>query len=171
MVQRTAAILPELYEADETAWLEAMAELVQQGRFAEIDYAHLGEYLADMARRDRKEVESRLVVLLAHLLKWAHQTAKRTKSWRGTIVAQRQELEIELGSGVLWNHAECVLDRAYSRALEVAAAETGLSAAIFPTRCPYSLEQLLSPDILLEPERATPEPEQSEKGRRRRRKR
>ena len=148
MVQRTAAILPDLYEADETAWLEAMAELVQQGRFAEIDFAHLGEYLADMARRDRKEVESRLVVLLAHLLKWAHQTAKRTKSWRGTIVAQRQELEIELGRGVLWNHAEAVLDNAYARAVERASAETGLPAKTFPVQCPYSLEQLLSQEIL-----------------------
>jgi len=170
MVQRTAAILPDLYEADETAWLDAMAELVQQGRFAEIDYAHLGEYLADMARRDRKEVESRLVVLLAHLLKWAHQTARRTRSWRGRIVAQRQELNIELGRGVLRNHAECVLDRAYSRAVEVAAAETGMSAEAFPKRCPYSLEQLLSADILIESERTAPETEEREKNTRRRRK-
>jgi uncharacterized protein DUF29 len=150
MVQRTADILPELYEADETAWLEAMAELIEQGRFAEIDYAHLGEYLADMARRDRREVESRLIVLLAHLLKWAHQAAKRTKSWRGTIVAQRQDLESELGRGVLWNHAEAVLDKAYAKAVERASAETELPAETFPAQCPYTLEQLLSPEILTE---------------------
>jgi hypothetical protein len=169
MVQRIARVLPQLYEADETAWLEAMAELVRQGRVAEIDYVHLGEYLSDMARRDRKEVESRLVVLLAHLLKWAHQTAKRTKSWRGTIVAQGQELEMDLGRGVLWNHAEAVLEQCYTKAIKRAAAETDLPPETFPEQCPYSLEQLLSPDTLTESERTPTETEAQKNGSRRRR--
>ena len=45
-----------LYEQDETAWLEAMSELIRLGRLEEIDYPNLAEYLADMARRDRREV-------------------------------------------------------------------------------------------------------------------
>ncbi|MGH8479427.1 MAG: DUF29 family protein [Gammaproteobacteria bacterium] len=44
-----------LYEHDETAWLETMAELIRLGRLDEIDYPNLAEYLADMARRDRRE--------------------------------------------------------------------------------------------------------------------
>ena len=63
----------------------------QRGR-AEMDYQNLSEYLADMARRDRREVFSRLVVLLSHLLKWEHQPEKRSGSWRGTILEQRREL-------------------------------------------------------------------------------
>jgi hypothetical protein len=117
-----------------------------------------------MARRDRKEVESRLVVLLAHLLKWTHQSARRTKNWRGTIVAQGQELEMELGRGVLWNHAEAVLDKTYARAIKRAAVETGLPAETFPVQCPYTLEQLLSPEILTEPERTPPEAQERGKG-------
>jgi hypothetical protein len=70
MIQQAAAPLSELYEADETAWLDAMADLVRQGRLEELDYAHLAEYLTDMARSDRREVESRLTTLLEHLLKW-----------------------------------------------------------------------------------------------------
>src|SRR5437762_265465 len=65
--------LDVLYERDETAWLEAMADLIRTGRLDEVDYPNLAEYLADMARRDRREVDSRLVVLLAHVLKWVHQ--------------------------------------------------------------------------------------------------
>ena len=57
-----------LYEADETAWLDAMARIVAEGRFEEMDHVHLAEYLSDMAKRDRREVNSRLAQLLAHLL-------------------------------------------------------------------------------------------------------
>jgi hypothetical protein len=70
MVRAISEVLRNLYETDETAWLETMADLIKQGRLQDLDYTHLGEYLEDMARRDRREVKSRLVTLLAHLLKW-----------------------------------------------------------------------------------------------------
>src|SRR5437667_12763961 len=77
MATAEALDLSLLYERDETAWLEVMSALAASGRFAEMDYRHLSEYLADMARRDRREVFSRLVVLLSHLLKWDHQPERR----------------------------------------------------------------------------------------------
>jgi hypothetical protein len=147
MVQHAPTGLSQLYEADETAWLETMAELIQQGRWDELDYTHLGEYLSDMARRDRREVKSRLTTLLAHVLKWVYQPDLRSRSWRGTIIEQRQELSELASRGVLRNHAEAVLAEAYAEAVERAAAETGLAAESFPGECPYTLEQLLSPDF------------------------
>jgi hypothetical protein len=148
MIQKAVASLPDLFEADETAWLEAMADLIRQGRWSDLDYAHLQEYLTDMARRDRREVKSRLTTLLAHVLKWVHQPEQRSRSWRGTIVEQRQELTGLAGRGVLRNHAEAVLPEAYAEAVERAAAETGLGAESFPGECPYTFEQLLSVDVL-----------------------
>jgi hypothetical protein len=145
MIQRAVGPLSALYEEDETAWLEAMAALIQQDRLAELDYPHLVEYLSDMARRDRREVESRLAILLTHVLKWVHQPDHRTRSWRGTIIEQRQELAQHVQRGVLRNHAESVLGAVYTRAVERAAAETGLGVAAFPAECPYSLDQLLAP--------------------------
>jgi hypothetical protein len=147
MIQRATDSLSRLYEADETAWLEAMADLIHQGRWDDLDYPHLGEYLTDMARRDRREVESRLATLLTHIVKWVHQPDHRSGSWRGTIIAQRQELSSLASQGVLRNHAEAVLAATYARAVERAAAETGLTAASFPPVCPYTLEQLLSSDF------------------------
>jgi hypothetical protein len=142
--------MSQLYESDETAWLEAMAELILQGRCDELDYPHLGEYLTDMARRDRREVKSRLTTLLMHVLKWAHQPDMRSNSWRGTITEQRQELSEQTEHGVLQNHAQAILGEAYRKAVERAADETGLSAGSFPAECPYTLDQLLSPDVLAE---------------------
>jgi Domain of unknown function DUF29 len=136
--------LSTLYERDETAWLEAMSALAASGRYAEMDYQHLGEYLSDMARRDRREVFSRLVVLLSHLLKWEHQPERRSGSWRGTIREQRRELRQLLESGTLRNHAEAVLADAYAEARRQAADEAELSLDVFPTENTRGLDELLA---------------------------
>ena len=148
MLHSAVATLPDLYEEDETAWLEAIADLIREGRYAELDYPHLAEFLTDMAKRDRREVESRLAVLITHVLKWTYQPDKRTRSWRATIIEQRHELDRNLGRSVLRNHEEAVLAEMYTEAVERTAAETGLSAETFHAECPYTLEELLSPDLL-----------------------
>lgn len=150
MVQRTPTAAANLYETDETAWLDATAELLRQGRLAEVDAGTLAEYLTDMALRDRREVVSRLVILLTHVLKWTHQPGKRSRSWRGTIIGQRQELNRLVGRGVLRNHAGAVLAEAYLEAIDRAMGETGLPAATFPPACPYTLGELLSTDVTAE---------------------
>jgi len=148
MVRQTATADPSLYAADETAWLETAAELVRQGRVQEVDAGCLAEYLSDMARRDRREVESRLTLLLTHILKWHAQPDRRSGGWRATVIEQRQELAGLAGSGVLRNHAEAVLDDAYSNAVERAAAETGLPTESFPTGCKFTFQQLIADDPL-----------------------
>ena len=135
--------LSVLFERDETAWLEAMAALAASGRYDEMDYLHLSEYLADMTKRDRREVFSRLVTLLSHLLKWEYQPALRSGSWRGTIREQRRELGQLLESGTLRNHALAVLPSAYAEARLQAADETQLSLDVFPLDDARTLDELL----------------------------
>jgi hypothetical protein len=144
MTTTEALDLSVLYEQDETAWLEAMSALAASGRFGEMDFKHLSEYLADMAKRDRREVLSRLVVLLSHLLKWEHQPERRSGSWRGTIRAQRRELRQLLESGTLRNYAETVLADAYAEARRQAADETELSLDVFPAKDARDLDELLA---------------------------
>jgi hypothetical protein len=131
-----------LYDADETAWLDAMAQLASEGRASEMDYEHLAEYLTDMAKRDRREVESRLAILIAHLLKWDRQPDKRSRSWRLTMEQQRQELRRLLASGTLRNHAEAVLSDVYADGVKQAVIETGLPQSAFPAACPFTAAQL-----------------------------
>ena len=135
------------YEGDETAWLEAMAGLIRAGRVDQLDYSNLAEFLSDMAKRDRRDVTSRLTVLIAHLLKWRHQPERRGGGWRVTIETQRQELaEILADSRVLRNHAVEFLGKSYTKAVRLAAAETNRSPEDFPSECPYSFEDLLAVD-------------------------
>ncbi len=148
MITKSIEPLADLYETDETAWLDAMSELIRDGRFDDLDHAHLAEFLTDMARSDRRKVESRLAILIMHVLKWMHQTEKRTSSWRLTITVQRQQLARLVKSGVLRKHAESELAEIYADAVELAADETDLPEETFPAECPWTLEQLLSAEVL-----------------------
>jgi hypothetical protein len=130
--------------ADETAWLERTAELIQAHRYDELDYQNLAEYLGDMARRDRREVVSRLRTLLAHRLKWDHQPDMRTSSWATTIRVQLHELQDIFESQTLRNYADEIVAKAYTRARKEAADETALPESRFPAECPYTIDELLT---------------------------
>jgi hypothetical protein len=139
--------LPALYEQDETAWLDRMAQLATEGRCADFDLPNLAEFLESMARRDRREVVSRLRTLLIHLLKWRCQLESRSGSWKRTIREQRKELALLVESGTLRNHALTVLAEAYSDARSLAADETGLPLEAFPEACPWSLDAVLQGEL------------------------
>lgn len=143
---QTAPTLSDLYLDDETAWCDAMVELLDLGRHEALDYANLRELLNDMSLRERREVVSRLRVLLTHVLKWSYQPDKRSRSWHLTILEQRDEVADRAASGVLRGHARRAVSDAYADAVERAVVETGLPAEAFPAACPFTLEQLLSFD-------------------------
>jgi len=136
--------LADLYLADETAWLEQMSAAALLGDVAALDLEHLSEYLTDMARRDRREVTNRLIILLAHLLKWERQPDRRTRSWELTIREQREELQELLESGTLHNHAEQELPKAFEKAVRRVAVETELPESAFPVECPFPLDSMLA---------------------------
>jgi hypothetical protein len=148
MIRQPTQTLADLYMADETAWLDAMAELVRRRRLDQLDYDHLAEYLEDMAIRDRREISSRLRVLIVHVLKWTYQKNMRTPSWETTVLDQQAELEEPLAKGVLRNHAEEVLADIYKKAVKYAARQTKLPAKSFPKECPWTLDQLLAAEVL-----------------------
>ena len=147
-----ATVAPEslqtLYERDETAWLELTASLIAEGRFSEVNREQLSEYLTDMAKRDRREVSSRLTVLMTHLLKWEHQSNLRSGSWKGTIREQRRELRQLLDSGTLRNYAQAILEDTYAEARKQAADETTLAEDQFPLALSWSLDDLLTEESL-----------------------
>ena len=148
--------LESLYEADYAAWARRHVDLLRAGRFSEMDVEHLSQELSDMGKSERRELESRLLILLAHLLKWEYQyhaLSERWRefkgdSWRETIVEQRKQLAVLLrqSPGLKPVVAETIL-AAYRDALDLASKETRLPPETFPARCPYSAEQLLNDDF------------------------
>jgi Domain of unknown function DUF29 len=57
-----------------------------------LDIVHLTEELGEMGNTARNEIESRLTVLLAHLLKLQFQPEQQSRSWLGSIREQRIRL-------------------------------------------------------------------------------
>jgi len=136
--------LSQLYEADETAWLEQMSGLIKERQYSKLDYKNLQEYLLDMAKRGRREVLSRLTALLTYLLTWDFQPRKRSRRVLGKMIEQQYELQDEVESKTLKNHALEVLPKAYERARKRAAIETAHDERRFPLECPYSLDDVLT---------------------------
>jgi len=144
VVRNAESSLTDLYEIDETAWLDEMARLTKSGRIDLLDLPNLSEFLSSMAKRERREILSRLTVLLQHLLKWEFQPDRRSKSWEATIRVQRRELQQLLESAVLRSHAVAEFERAYTWAVQDAMSETDSAREAFPEVCPFSFEEVLS---------------------------
>jgi hypothetical protein len=94
----------QLYEYDFNAWIEQQIKILKEGKTGEIDVEHLIEELEGMAKRDRNELTSHLVILIAHLLKWEFQLKQLTeiweqftgKSWHDSILEQRYRIKDQL---------------------------------------------------------------------------
>jgi hypothetical protein len=57
------------YEADFFAWTQEQARLLRGRDARGLDWENLAEEIDSMGRRDRRELESRLRLILHHLLK------------------------------------------------------------------------------------------------------
>jgi len=136
---------PVDHDRDIHAWATQNAEWLRQGRLGDIDTTHIAEELDSMGRSLRRELNSRLRVLLVHLLKWRHQPPRRGASWRLTIRNQRTEIrELLEESPSLKARLPDSFLRQYPEARELAALETELPATTFPTECPFTLDETLS---------------------------
>jgi hypothetical protein len=148
--------LPIDYETDFQHWLERQIFLLKNGQVDELDKLNLIGELEDMAKTNLRELQSRLLVLIAHLLKWQYQLASLSEqwqnfeatSWRKTIIEQRLQL-LDLLDEVpsLKNKLAATVDKTYPKAVKFALDETGLPDTTFPSECPYSIEQLLDRDF------------------------
>ena len=137
---------PVSYEGDFFAWAMDQARMLEGHRAGHLDWDNLAEEIRSLGNNDKNEIESRLAVLLQHLLKWAYQPDGRKGGWEATIYDQRRRINRRISqSPSLKGYPAEVLDDEYATASRYAAAETGLSVAEFPASCPYTVEQVLDP--------------------------
>ena len=146
----------DIYHSDYAAWAKQQIKLLHQGRFTELDCAHLIQELDEMGRSERNELENRLVILLAHLLKWQFQYALLSErwqefkgdSWRSTIIEQRDRIQRRLDkSPGLQSALEELITEAYQDARRLATKETGQILDQYPAQCPYTKTQILDDDF------------------------
>jgi hypothetical protein len=135
------------YEQDFYSWTQEQAKLLRSGQLDCLDIPNLIEEIETMGRSEKRELESRLTVLLLHLLKWKYQEIRRSRSWQLSIDEQRIKFEetLEENPGLKPKLDE-LLKRAYRLAVIQASRETNLSKNIFPEQCPWELNQLIKED-------------------------
>jgi hypothetical protein len=140
-----------LYNEDYYGWLRENVRLIRERKFSEIDADNLIEELESMGKSEKRELSSRLTVLLLHLLKWQYQAVKRSTSRRNTIAVQRIDIrELLEDSPSLKTEISDKIAVAYEKAKLAAEVETGIEKNNFPAECPFSLEQILDETFLPE---------------------
>ena len=135
------------YNFDFYQWTQQQADFLRNRQTESIDWENLAEEIADMGRSEKRQLESRLEVLIMHLLKWQFQPNLRSRSWQLTIKEQRLRLDKLLKENPsLKSSLADVKEKIYPLAIISAEKETGL--ALFPETCPYDLTEILSSEFL-----------------------
>ena len=131
-------------------WSQEQARLLRARRFAELDIEHLADEIEDVGKSEKRELASRMAVLLAHLLKWSRQPENRTNSWRATIIVQRKRIALAIKETP--SLKAVMRDRDWQEAvwldaLAQASKETGLAEEDLPEACPWTMDQAADPEF------------------------
>lgn len=131
------------YEQDFYGWTKEQAALLRAGRLTDLDITNLIEEIETMGRSEKRALESRLSVLLCHMLKWHYQPTRRGNSWNYTITEQSLKFKKVITENLgLKPEIQKIIKDAYEYAFLKASYETGIRLDLFPTECPWSYEQL-----------------------------
>lgn len=134
----------ELYETDFHAWTIEQAQFLREGSWNNLDVPNLIEEIESLGKQERQKLRNRLAILFAHLLKWEFQPSHRSNSWLGTIKEQRRRIiELIEENPSLKPYLSEAKEKAYLDGLDLAVQETSISYKLFPSECPYELNQAL----------------------------
>lgn len=149
------------YDTDFLAWTIAQADALRARDMMRIDWDNLIEEIESLGKSQRKELMSRLTIILVHLLKYQHGVDPRPRiGWRNTIVAQRVDLlDLLQENPSLKREVESVLESKYpvSRLQALGQLEEhepdrmAHYSSVLPESLPYSPKQALDLDWLPDP--------------------
>ena len=139
-----------LYEQDFNAWAYDTVNKLKSKKFSELDIESVIEEIEGLAARDKRELFSRMVILLTHLLKWQYQPSLRCGSWRSSIRTQRREINLILTDSPSLKKKSMEInedERMFKKVLKDVVSDTGLQIQFLPKTNPYKLEDVLNEDF------------------------
>jgi hypothetical protein len=145
--------MSNLYDRDFHAWAEEQATLLRERRFELLDLDNVTQEVEDLARSERRRLQSALLGALIHLLKIAYTegSLEPQRSWRISVRNARKDARRALREQPsLQAHLTELLRTAFEYARQDAHDELsdhGDTHAPFPKVCPWSIEQILADDF------------------------
>ncbi|HEX9170214.1 MAG TPA: DUF29 domain-containing protein [Roseiarcus sp.] len=140
---------PVTKKADLYSWAMRQAELLRGGRLSEIDPVAIAEEIDDVGEEEYHRLESALRILMLHLLKWDHQSNRRSRSWTLSILEHRRRAQRQLRrSPSLKSQLDDALTAAYEDARLEAASETGLPLSAFPANRPFEYTEIMERPVV-----------------------
>ena len=138
-----------LYEKDILLWVEDTVSKFKKHDFENLDIKNLIEEVESLGISQKKELISRLMVLLEHLLKRLYVDSPYDyNGWERTIRNQRAEIDLLISQvPSLQSRWEISFNDAWKRALLKVNKE--YQKVSFPEECPFeqTIETILNEDI------------------------
>lgn len=132
------------YEGDYAGWAHHQAMLLRAGQLHLLDRAWIAEELDSLGAQEFNSLRSALTLILQHMLKWDHQTERRSRSWTMTIAEQRARAQEQIDDNPsLKPRRDEALTRAYKSARRYGSLETDLPLKTFPATCPYDWDAIM----------------------------
>jgi hypothetical protein len=143
-----AVCVSKLHRADFYGWTKDQAAALKRRDPKALDWENLSEQLQSLGKTEARELYKSYVVLPTHLLQWAYQPEKRSRSWRNTIANQRSALRKHLAE----NSSLKARDAAeFADVCEIsrreASTETDMDVEAFPERPPFTAAQAREPEF------------------------
>jgi hypothetical protein len=138
-----------LYEKDILLWVEDTVSKLKKHDFENLDIKNLIEEVEALGISQKKELISRLMILLEHLLKRLYVDSPYDyNAWERTIRNQRAEIDLLISQvPSLQSRWEISFNDAWQRALLKVKKE--YQKVSFPEECPFeqTIETILNEDI------------------------
>ncbi len=128
-----------LYEQDFALWIEETVKQLKAGDFSQVDLENLIEEVESLGKRDKRELENRLITLFEHALKRYYVPLPDCyRGWEVTLNRTQQKLNRILNdSPSLRNFLAETFFNCYQEALENMRIEYDMA---FPDVCPFPNE-------------------------------
>ena len=146
-----ASVLPQLdstsahYGGDFAAWAFQQAMLLRAGQLHLLDRTYIAEELESLGHEQYDTLESALVRILQHMLKWDQQSGRRTRSWANSIVSHRKLARRQLDRNPsLQSRVPEAIVSAYEDARRDASSEMDVDLDALPDECPYSWNEIMA---------------------------
>lgn len=128
------------HDSDFFSWTRAQADALRRRSSNELDWDKLAEEMDALGSTEIRELESSYRVLQSHLLTWILQPERRGRSWRNTILNQRDAIHdhFAMNPGLKPMAAE-QFARAYVKARRDASTEMDMDLELIPETPPFTM--------------------------------